>query len=354
MTNSPSCEKLDDDICWGAVMARDRSFDGRFVTGVLSTGIYCRPSCAARHPRRENVQFFRSGLEAQKAGLRPCKRCRPDEIARDEAAVTRAIAMIGDADPDAPPSLHDLAVAAGYSPAHFQRIFTRAVGLSPAAYSRALRHRRAEDALSQGGSVTQAAYEAGYNAPSRFYETSGARLGMKPSAWRDGGRGVTICWAIVETTLGPLLVAATDRGVCRIAFGGTRDELSGRFPNADLLEGDADFMRSLSSIIAAVEAPGESLDIPLDVRGTVFQEAVWAELRKIPPGDTRSYAQIAAAVGRPGAVRAAGSANGANPVPVLVPCHRVVRSDGSVGGYAFGETIKRELLRREGALCRKP
>ena len=337
---------LTDNQCWQAVLGRDRAFDGKFVTGVLTTGIYCRPSCAARHPARGNVRFFASSREAQAAGLRACLRCRPDDIARDEAAVALALELLAQREAE-PMSLSDLAERTGYSASHFQKLFTRAVGLSPAAYARALRADRARAALTDGASVTDAVYTAGYGAPSRFYAQNRERMGMTPSAWKNGGRGVTIRWAQVNTTLGPMLVAATDKGICRLSFNEGRDELERRFPNAEIVEGDADFARLLSQVIEAVEQPGDARHIPVDVQGTAFQEAVWAELRKIPPGESRSYAQIAAAVGKPKAVRAAGSANGANNVAVLIPCHRVVRSDGSLGGYAYGEDIKRELLRRE-------
>ena len=336
---------LDDGRAWQAVLARDRSFDGRFVTGVLTTGIYCRPSCPARHPRRENVRFFTYGQEAETAGLRPCLRCRPNEVSRDEAAVSRAITILEQA--EEAPALADLAAQVGYSPAHFQRVFKRAVGLSPAQFLRARRVERAREALSEGASVTEAIYEAGFAASSRFYDASEGRMGMAPSAWRDGGRGVTIHWAVVPTTLGQMLVAATAKGVCRLSFAEGRDELARRFPMADLVEGDPEFAALLEQVVSAVEQPGDSRAIPLDVQGTAFQEAVWRELQRIPPGETRSYAQIAAAVGKPAAVRAAGSANGANNVAVLIPCHRVIRSDGSLGGYAYGLDIKRELLRRE-------
>ena len=338
-------DPIDDERAWQAVLARDRGFDGRFVTGVLSTGIYCRPSCPARHPARANVRFFVGGNEARAAGLRPCRRCSPDDVSREELAVSTAIAAIRAA--DQPPALTQLARYAGYSPAHFQRLFTRAVGLSPSAYARALRMARAEDALSAGERVTDAVYDAGFATPSRFYAASGKRLGMPPSAWRDGGCGITIRWAVVPTTLGAMLVAATDKGVCRLAFGEGIADLARRFPNAALIEGGEDFARLLGEVVAAVEQPGDSAHIPVDVRGTAFQEAVWRALRHIPPGETRSYAQLAAEVGNPGAVRAAGSANGANPVAVLIPCHRVVRSDGSIGGYAYGTEIKRALLDRE-------
>ena len=334
-----------DDQAWEAVMRRDRAYDGRFVTGVLSTGIYCRPSCAARHPGRGNVRFFASGAEARAAGLRACKRCLPDDVGRDEAAVLAAIDEIKSS--GGRPLLVELAQQVGYSPTHFQRVFKRATGLSPAAYARALREERARDALSEGTSVTGAIYDAGFEAASRFYDSMQGRLGMSASAWRGGGAGVTIRWAVVQTTLGPMLVAATDKGVCRLSFGEGEAELAARFPNAELAAGGADFAGLLQRVIGAVEQPGTASDIPLDVKGTAFQEAVWAQLRKIPPGETRSYAQIAAAAGNPKAVRAAGSANGANCVAVLIPCHRVVRSDGSLGGYAYGTEIKRHLLERE-------
>ena len=336
---------IDIDKAWAAFARRDRSFDGRFVIGVLTTGIYCRPSCAARQPRRENVRFFADGGEARAAGLRACKRCRPDEVARHEAAVLAAIDEIKSS--EGLPRLEELAQAVGYSPTHFQRVFARATGLSPAAYARALREERAREALASGGSVTEAIYEAGFEAASRFYDSMEGKLGMAPSAWVKGGEGVTIRWAVVESSLGPMLVAATDKGVCRLSFGRGREELERLFPNAELLEGGEEFASLIQRVVAAVEDPASGRDIPVDVRGTAFQERVWQELRKIPPGETRSYAEIAAAAGNPTAVRAAGSANGANHVPVLIPCHCVIRSDGSLGGYAYGLDIKRELLARE-------
>ena len=339
-----SADPIANEEAWRAVLARDRSYDGRFVTGVLSTGIYCRPSCPARHPRRENVHFFANGEAARASGLRPCLRCSPDDVSRDERAVLMAIAAIKAA--GQPLALAGLAADAGYSAAHFQRLFTRATGLSPAAYARALRAERAVEAMSSGGRVTDAIYEAGFNAPSRFYAGS-ERLGMAPSAWANGGKGVTIRWAAVATSLGQMLVAATDKGVCRLSFGEGREALEERFPHAELVEGGETFAALLQEVVAEVEAPGTAQNIPLDVRGTAFQEAVWQELRKIPHGETRSYAEIAAAVGKPNAVRAAGSANGANNVAVLIPCHRVVRSDGALGGYAYGVEIKAELLERE-------
>ncbi|MEO0063458.1 MAG: hypothetical protein RLZZ08_2018, partial [Pseudomonadota bacterium] len=291
-----------------------------------------------------NTLYYKDSAAAAAAGLRPCKRCRPEAVARDRQAVDRATALLRD-QPDM--RLAELAGHVGYSATHFQRIFTRATGLSPAAYARALREDRARDALSAGGAVTGAIYDAGFASPSRFYEAMEGKLGMTPSAWARGGAGVTIRWAVVATSLGPMLVAATAKGVCRLSFNEGPDELARRFPQADLAEGGADFAILLQQVVDAVENGAAATDIPIDVAGTAFQQKVWDELRRIPAGETRSYAQIAAAVGNPGAVRAAGSANGANNVAVLIPCHRVVRSDGSLGGYAYGLEIKRALLERE-------
>jgi len=336
-------DQLDSNLAWAAVRARDRSFDRRFVTGVLSTGIYCRPSCAARHPRRENVRFFATAEQAEAAGLRACLRCRPNDVARDEAAVKAVIDAIRTA--ESAPALDELADLVGYSPAHLQRIFKRETGLSPAAYARALRTERVKEALAGGASVTEAIYEAGYGSASRFYEER--KMGMKPSVWKNGGAGARVHWANVATSLGPMLVAATDKGVCCLSFGEGEQELRERFPKAELHQGGDDFQKLLDQVVGQVEAPGSPHNIPLDVQGTAFQEAVWQELRKIPEGETRSYADIAAAIGKPKAVRAVGSANGANNVAVLIPCHRVVRSDGTMGGYAYGLEIKRRLLEKE-------
>ncbi|MXO74462.1 methylated-DNA--[protein]-cysteine S-methyltransferase [Altererythrobacter aerius] len=340
---------LDDDRRWQIALAKDRRYDGAFVTGVHSTGIYCRPSCPARAPLRHNVRFYATPAEAEAAGLRACLRCTPDAIGRDDATVIAAIEAIKASAGRL--SLGELAAMGGYSAAHFQRVFKRATGLSPAAYARALREERARDALSRQGSVTEAIYGAGYEAPSRFYDDMKGKMGMAPSAWADGGRGTTIHWAVAETSLGPMLVAATDKGVCRLSFGEGRDALARRFPKAALVEGGDAFARLLAEVIATVEAPGDApagfAHIPLDVKGTAFQEACWKALRAIPPGDTRTYAQIAAAAGNPAAVRAAGSANARNNVAVLIPCHRVIRTGGNLGGYAYGLDIKRELLKRE-------
>lgn len=334
-----------DDFRWDGVLRRDRTLDGLFVTGVVTTGIYCRPSCAARHPLRENVRFFASGTEAQGFGLRACLRCRPDEVAADEAGIARAIALIEGA--DQPPSLAELAAAAGYSAFHFHRLFRRATGVTPAAYCRGHRARRTEQALKESDTVTAALYDAGYSAPARFYAESPNRLGMTPSRWRDGGRGETIRWGVADTDLGPLLVAATDRGICRVAFEPDDEVLRCHFPNAVIEAGGPALSGLIEAAVAFVSRPGLSMTLPLDVRGTAFQQAVWHALAQIPAGETLSYAALAARAGKPGAARAAGSACGANPVALLIPCHRAQRGDGSLGGYAYGLPIKRKLLDRE-------
>ena len=336
---------LTDDAAWQAVQRRDRAYDGRFVTGVLSTGIYCRPSCAARHPVRINVRFFADGVAARAAGLWPCNRCRPDEMARDQAAVLAAIDVIKAGDSRA--SLAGLAAATGYSPAHLQRLFTRATGLSPAGYARALREERARGSLSGAARVTEAIYDAGFAAPSRFYEGMKDRMGMAPNEWKRGGAGRVIHYAQVETTLGRMLVAATETGVCCLSFGEQREDLARRFPRAQLVAAGEEFRALFAAVAHAVERPGSGDAIPLDVQGTTFQQRVWALLREIPPGQTRSYGELAAALGNPGASRAVGGANGANAIAVLIPCHRVIAANGTLGGYAYGEPIKRELLRRE-------
>jgi AraC family transcriptional regulator, regulatory protein of adaptative response / methylated-DNA-[protein]-cysteine methyltransferase len=341
---------MDGEAAWRAVLARDRSADGRFVTGVLTTGIYCRPSCAARHPKRENVCFFPDGESARAAGLRPCLRCKPDEAARDAAAVAAALKLIEQA--EEPPSLEALAAAAGYSPFHFHRIFKRATGLTPAAYARAKRARAMTDSLSGSRRITDAIYEAGYSGPARFYEEAKDRLGMRPASWRDGGRGETIRWATAETSLGTMLLAATERGICRLSFDEGEAELRARFPHATIEAGGPGMAGLVERAVAAVNAPGRPHDLPLDVRGTAFQEAVWRELSRVPPGESVSYAALAARAGKPGAARAAGTACGSNRVAVLIPCHRARRGDGSPGGYAYGLERKAKLIEHESAARR--
>ena len=338
---------LEAEQCWQAFTRRDRAFDGRFVGAVRTTGIYCKPSCPARHPKREHVVFYSDAVAARAAGFRACLRCRPDEVGRDRAAVAKAVGLIEAA--EEPVLLADLAGAVGYAPHHFQRLFTRDLGVSPAAYARAIRARRAATHLQEDKSVTDAIYDAGYAAPSRFYADAEERLGMTPSAWRDGGRGAVIRFVVADSALGPLLIAATDKGICRLTFGEDEGALTRKFPNADIRPDDGTIAPWVAAALAQITRPSDH-HLPIDVRGTAFQEKVWGELRKIPLGETRSYADIAAAVGSPGAVRAVGTANGSNPVSVLVPCHRVIRSDGTLGGYGGGLPNKVKLLEAEKAL----
>jgi AraC family transcriptional regulator of adaptative response/methylated-DNA-[protein]-cysteine methyltransferase len=335
-----------DDQRWEAVLRRDRAADGRFVTGVLTTGIYCRPSCAARHPKRENVRFFADGAAARATGLRACLRCKPDDIARDAEGVAKAVALIERS--ETPPTLEEMAAEAGYAPHHFHRLFRKRTGVTPAAYARAVRAKRMEVALKSEDRVTDAIYEAGFSGPGRFYEAAEQRLGMAPSAWRRGGGGAVIRWATAETSFGPIVVAATERGICRLSFGGP-EILAQDFPQATVEPGGPEMAALVEQAVAVVEEPGRAHDLPLDVRGTAFQEAIWRELSQIPAGESVSYAALAARVGRPGATRAAGTACGANPVPILIPCHRARRSDGSAGGYALGLAMKARILAREGA-----
>ena len=338
--------RLDVDTAWAAFMRRDRSWDGRVIGAVKTTGIYCKPSCPARRPKRENVDFYATAEEARAAGYRPCLRCKPDEVGRDREAVAKAVKLIEQA--EEPPSLADLSQAVGYAPHHFQRLFKRDLGVSPAEYARGLRTQRAQAALKQSGRVTDAVYDAGYASPSGFYSDAKERLGMTPSAWRDGGRGETIRWTNFDSPIGPMLIAATSKGICRLTFDDSEASLHRRFPNAAIVEDEGGLRDLVEGALAAIESPLAARDLPIDVAGTAFQEAVWRELRKIPAGETRSYAQIAAAIGQPKAVRAVGTANGDNHVAVLIPCHRVIRSDGSLGGYAGGLDRKRKLLAAEG------
>jgi AraC family transcriptional regulator of adaptative response/methylated-DNA-[protein]-cysteine methyltransferase len=344
--------RLDADTAWAAFMRRDRSWDGRIVGAVKTTGIYCKPSCPAKRPKREHVEFFATNEEARGAGFRACMRCKPDEVGRDREAVAAAVKLIDQAEET--PNLADLAEAVGYAPHHFQRIFKRDLGVSPAEYARGLRNRRAQEALKQNDRVTDAVYDAGYAGPSGFYSDAKERLGMTPSAWRDGGRGETIRWTHFDSPIGRMLIAATSKGICRLTFDDSVESLRRLFPKATIVE-DAGGLRDLvEGALAATERPLAARELPIDVAGTAFQEAVWRELRKIPPGETRSYAQIAAAIGQPNAVRAVGTANGDNHVAVLIPCHRVIRSDGSLGGYAGGLDRKRKLLAAEGHASASP
>ena len=337
---------------WAAVAGRDRRADGVFYYSVRTTGVYCRPSCAARLARRENVRFHATCGDAARAGFRPCKRCRPDGqglgAARAEA-VARACRLIEAA--EEAPSLDALAAAAGLSRFHFHRVFKTTTGLTPKAFAAAHRARRVRDELSRSDTVTDAIYGAGYNSSGRFYATSSEVLGMTPTDFRAGGDGAAIRFAVGECSLGSILVAATERGVCSILLGDDPDvlarDLQDRFPKARLIGGDRGFERLVAKVVGFVETPALGLDLPLDVRGTAFQQRVWQALREIPAGTTSTYAKVAARIGAPRAVRAVAQACASNAIAVAIPCHRVVRHDGGLSGYRWGVKRKRLLLERE-------
>jgi AraC family transcriptional regulator of adaptative response/methylated-DNA-[protein]-cysteine methyltransferase len=347
-------EILDDEARWEAVRRRDRAANGAFFYSVRTTGVYCRPSCAARLARRENVAFHDTCADAERAGFRACKRCRPNGLGPAEqqaAAVAKACRLIEDA--DEMPHLDALARGAGLSPFHFHRVFKAATGLTPKAYADARRGRRVQDELGRSATVTAAIYGAGFNSNSRFYENASKLLGMTPTAFRAGGRDAAIRFAVGECSLGAILVAATAKGVCAIEFGDDPDALvrvlQDRFPNAQLIGADAAFEQLVARVVGVVETPAQPVDLPLDVRGTAFQQLVWRALRDIPPGETASYTQIAKRIGRPKAVRAVAQACATNTIAVAIPCHRVVRQDGHVSGYRWGVERKRALLQREAA-----
>ncbi|MDA4844326.1 bifunctional DNA-binding transcriptional regulator/O6-methylguanine-DNA methyltransferase Ada [Hoeflea poritis] len=345
-------DRWTEDACWNAVQARDKDADGHFVFAVKTTGIYCRPSCSSRAALRKNVTFFDNARDAEAAGFRACKRCKPNESSPEQgraemvAAACRAIEAA-----EEPPSLDELANDAGISRFYFHRIFKDVTGVTPKAYAAACRAARVRGELARGGSVTGAIYDAGYNASSRFYEEAGKRLGMRPTQFRDGGRGTEIKFAVGECSLGSILIAATERGVCAIDFGDEPEQLvrqlQDRFPKAELIGGDTEFEAVAASVIAFVEDPDTDFGLPLDIRGTAFQQRVWEALRTIPAGQTVSYAEIAREIGKPSAVRAVAQACGANRIAVAVPCHRVVRTDGALSGYRWGVERKRALLERE-------
>jgi AraC family transcriptional regulator, regulatory protein of adaptative response / methylated-DNA-[protein]-cysteine methyltransferase len=343
-----------DDARWDAVTRRDRAADGAFFYSVRTTGVYCRPSCAARQARRENVAFHANRADAERAGFRPCKRCKPTETGlaeRQAKAVAKACKLIEEA--EEMPKLDALAKAAGLSRFHFHRVFKQLTGVTPKAYADAHRRGRVHSELSAGESVTSAIYGAGFNSSGRFYAAANDMLGMTPTAFRKGGTGAEIKFAIGECSLGAILVASSKKGVCAIMFGDDPEalvrDLQDRFGKASLVGGDAEFEQLVAKVVGFIEAPRLGLDLPLDVRGTAFQQRVWQALRKIPAGETASYSDIARRIGAPKAMRAVAQACGANPLAVAIPCHRVVRNDGAMSGYHWGVERKRALLAREKA-----
>lgn len=344
--------QTESDPRWRAVKARDASADDAFVYSVATTGVYCRPSCAARLARPENVRFFANGKEAQAAGFRACKRCKPDQPSLREqygAKVTKACRLIEKS--DELPSLEALAKYVGLSPYHFHRIFKQLTGTTPRRYAAARREHRVRDRLRSGTRITDAIFDAGYGSNSRFYENATAMLGMKPRDYRAGGTNVTIKFAVGECSLGSILAAQSERGICAILLGEDPDalvrDLQDRFPRAHLVGDDRDFERTIATVIGFVESPHTELNLPLDVRGTSFQQRVWQALRRVPVGQTVTYAQIAARIGAPKAVRAVASACAANAIAVAIPCHRVIRNDGALSGYRWGVERKRALLEKE-------
>src|SRR6266853_4975399 len=345
---------LNAEQCWAAVIAHDAAQDGRFFYSVKTTGVYCRPGCASRQPRRQNVAFHETTAAAEAAGFRPCKRCRPNEGSQADrhiAAIGRACALIRAS--DELPSLAELAGAAGISRFHFHRVFKQITGATPRAWGKAHRLGRFADRLDAGESVAGAVYAAGFGASSRAYEAAANGLGMTPGARRHGGRGETIRFTTVETGLGWALVAATERGICMTALGDERAaleaELRRRFPAALIWPADAKLTAWAEQIVGFITRPDAQPDLPLDIRGTAFQALVWRALQKIPPGRTASYREVAAALGRPSAVRAVAQACANNKLALLVPCHRVLRSDGELAGYRWGIERKRALIARERA-----
>ncbi|MGH6835129.1 MAG: bifunctional DNA-binding transcriptional regulator/O6-methylguanine-DNA methyltransferase Ada [Methylocella sp.] len=345
----------DQDPRWQAVALRDRKSDGQFYYAVKTTGVYCRPSCPSRAAKPGNVSFHLTCADAERAGFRPCKRCKPDKPALVErhaakvAEVCRGIETASEI-----PSLGELARKAGLSAYHFHRLFKTVTGVTPRDYAIAHRAKRIRDALAKPGTtVTAAIYDAGFNSSGRFYESSNAVLGMTPTDYRAGGANTGVRFAIGECSLGSILVASTEKGVCAILMGDDPDalarDLQHRFPLAELIGGDADFEALIAKVVGFVEAPAMGLDLPLDVRGTVFQQRVWQALRAIPAGSTASYTDIAKRIGAPKAVRAVAGACAANAIAVAIPCHRVVRNDGALSGYRWGVARKRALLEREAA-----
>jgi AraC family transcriptional regulator of adaptative response/methylated-DNA-[protein]-cysteine methyltransferase len=335
---------------WQAVVNRTAA---PFLYAVRSTRIFCRPGCASRLPARQNVVFFDTPVEAQSAGFRACKRCAPVGESLPElhaAAVAKACRMIDAA--TEPPAVDELARAAGMSRFHFQRVFKAITGMTPSRYAAAKRGQRVREALPVSGSVTAASYDAGFNSSGRFYEHAARELGMAPAAFRKGGAGLVIRFAVAQSSLGATLVAATEKGVCAILLGDEPEplvrDLERRFPRAELQPGGRAFERTVALVIGFIEAPKLGLELPLDLRGTLFQQRVWEALRQVPPGSTTTYSEIANRIGAPQAVRAVGQAVGANPVAVAVPCHRVIRVGGAICGYHWGVERKRQLLAREG------
>jgi AraC family transcriptional regulator of adaptative response/methylated-DNA-[protein]-cysteine methyltransferase len=353
-TVKPTRPSVANDPRWARIVARDKTADGHLWYSVSTTGVYCRPSCPSRNANPKNVQLHDT-LECAKAtGFRPCKRCNPDGPSvecENAALVAKACRIIEESEEE--PSLEDLAKAVDRSPSYFHRTFKAATGVTPKEYALAHRAKRVRQGLASGNSVTEAIYDAGFNSSGRFYEKSTDMLGMTPSQYRAGGTNEEIKFAVGQTSLGAILVASSKKGVAAILLGDDPDELvrglQDRFPRARLIGGDQDYEALVARVVAFVEKPEIGLGLPLDVRGTAFQQRVWRALQEIPVGATVSYAEIARGIGYPKAVRAVAGACAKNKLAVAIPCHRVVRIDGSLSGYAWGVERKRALLDREGS-----
>ena len=338
--------------CWQAVSERDREFDGAFVTAVLTTGIYCRPSCPARHPKPENVTFYPDPSQAERHGFRPCKRCKPQEAATDPHVemVRAACALLDDADAESM-TLEHLGEELGVSPHHLQRTFKKIMGISPRQYAEARRVDRVKAELRNGSDVTTALYDAGYGSSSRLYERAPDRLGMTPATYKRGGAGMEISYIVVDSLLGRLLVGTTERGVCLVCLGDSDEPLEARlrseYPNATIQRNRGQHCEFMEAILDYLEGSQPRLDLPVDLQATAFQWQVWEALRRIPLGETRSYSEIAREIGKPKATRAVAQACANNPAALVIPCHRVIRNDGASGGYRWGLERKEALLARE-------
>ena len=354
LSQAESRPDVERDPRWAAVVARDRRADGTFFYSVRTTGVYCRPSCGARRPNPANVWFHGTAADAERAGFRPCRRCRPDRPADHRehlARIAEACRTIESSD-DAP-NLATLARRAGLSPHYFHRVFKATTGVTPREYAVAHRAQRVRQALvRKGKSITDAIYDAGFNSSGRFYEAASDTLGMTPRAYRSGGVQAQIRFAVAQCSLGSILVARSAKGICAILLGDEPDrlvrDLQDTFPQASLIGGDRAFERMVARVIGFVERPAVGLDLPLDIRGTAFQQRVWQALRQVPAGKTVSYAELARLIGAASSARAVARACAANPIAVAIPCHRVVRTDGSLSGYRWGVDRKRRLLQREG------